>query len=268
MPSAEPGDHQAIETASSSVQQFTVIAEGHRHNTDPHRTAHAVQRHHRLPFRTHQQPHAAFCDIPDRSGRRRGERGEAGGMRLAHPAGGVDLIGKHNRAAEAAHQRAGGYLDGRQDVGRPIMARQSRVAHGPGDSYRGLAVVQQVEQERGLLDGVSALRHHSPGSSRPDAFADQRGQFDDIADGQRRAGNPSYVVDLDVYACRGKAGHRREELVPAQCGDRTEGLAWLPRHRDRAAKGENLYAGGRGMRDGHKGILSMSGTGDGGGEPA
>ena len=97
------------------------------------------------------------------------------------------------------------------------MTRQGRVAHGPGDCDRRLAVVEQVEQEDGLFDGVGSLRHHGARSAGAGRLADQPG---DIGDLQRRTGNLAHLMDLDAGSGRGQAGHRCQELLAAQRGDR------------------------------------------------
>jgi hypothetical protein len=56
----------------------------------------------------------------------------------------VNLIGEYHDAADPPARRAGGYLDGGEDVGRAVVTGQCRVAHGPGDGHWRLAVVPCV----------------------------------------------------------------------------------------------------------------------------
>jgi len=121
----------------------------------------------------------------------------------------VDLVGEHYDAADPAAHRAGGHLNRGQDVGRAVMACQGRVAHGPGDRDRSLAIVGQVEQEGGLLDGVGSLRDYRPSGAGADEPAAQPGQLDDISDLQRRAGNQPHIMDLEIGSGLRETGHRR-----------------------------------------------------------
>jgi hypothetical protein len=103
--------------------------------------------------------------------------------------------------------------------------------------------VQQVEQERGLLDGVRALDHHGPGRPRRELPADRGGQLDDVVDGQRGAGQLAELAHLDPGAGAVEPGHRVEQLPPGQHRAR--------RHGDGAAEGEHRDPGGGSRRDSH-----------------
>ena len=54
-------------------------------------------------------------------------------MSLADPTGGVDLVGEDDQASLLAGHRAGGDLEGGEDVGGSIGSRKGGIAHGTGN---------------------------------------------------------------------------------------------------------------------------------------
>jgi hypothetical protein len=76
---------------------------------------------------------------------------------LAHEASGVNLVVEDNEGPETCGQWGGGDLDRGQQVGWAVWSGQRGIAHGTGDDDRPIIAHEQVQSERRLLDGVSAL---------------------------------------------------------------------------------------------------------------
>jgi hypothetical protein len=160
----------------------------------------------------------------------------------------VDLVAEHHQGAQVPQHRAGRGPHRGQHVGRAVRAGQAGMAHRPGHHDRLGAGVQQVEQVRGLLDGVGALDHHGPGRPGREPFPDRGGQLGHVADGQGGAGHLPEIVHLDVGVVQ--PGHRVEQLARGQGGNRPGGPG--RGHRYRAAEGEHRDPGA-GRRGDHSG---------------
>jgi hypothetical protein len=164
----------------------------------------------------------------------------------------VDLVSEDDDAAQAAQDRAGRRLQGREDVGRAVGAGHGRVAHRSRHHDGFFTGVQQVEQVRGLLDRVRALGYHRSGGR---LLRDRGGKLSDVADSQGRAGYLPEVVDVDCGAAACQPWHRFQQLLPGQRRGDAAGVAGLPGHGDGAPEGEQRDAAGRSVCGGHPFVL-------------
>jgi hypothetical protein len=239
---AERGDDEPVHPIREAFDGRAVIVQDHGDQADP-LGLRGRRREDRAALAPVQQPDAAFDQVAQRTAVGRLEGGRAGAVRLADAVRGVDLVGQHHQAALLAGLRAGGDLHRRQQVGRPVGARQRRVAHRAGDDERMGCGVQEIQQVGGFLDGVRALGdHHSvhsvhaaAGQPEPDGI----GQRGDVREGQRRTRYLPEVLDVDGDTGVGQAGHRGDELFGGQRGHHA---AFACRHRDRAARAEDDHA--------------------------
>ena len=176
----------------------------------------------------------AFDEVAQWSAVGGGEGPRAGGVRLADPGGGVDLVGEHDQAAEIAGLAARGDLDCCQQVGRPVRAGGGGIAHGTGDDNGLRQVMQQIEQIGGFLDRVGALNDDAPGRASQQSGMYSSGELGEVLEGQTGARLAAERDNVESEARVGQARYGIEKLPRGQCGrDATAGAGG---HGDGAAE--------------------------------
>jgi hypothetical protein len=103
------------------------------------------------------QTQPALLDAPERAELGRREGRERGGIGLADAAGGVQLAGEGDEHPEIAGVLRGGDQGRVEQVGGAVGARCGRGAHRAGEDDRRLAGVDEIAQERHLLERVGPV---------------------------------------------------------------------------------------------------------------
>ena len=98
----------------------------------------------------------------------------------------------------------------------PSGTGQGGVAHRAGEHDRHLAGVQQVGQERRLLDRVGALADHHPVRARRGLGPDRAHQVQHVVDGEGRAGHLPEIVHLEGDARPVQARDGSHQVSPGQ----------------------------------------------------
>ena len=240
MPGAERGHDQALHVFGKRVDEHVVIPERDRHQADPDLPAGDRAEERRPVAEPHRDIDLTLGDVTERPEARRDERCRAGGVRLRHPPGGMDLVVHDDHAAEPPCAAARRDPDRRQDVRRAVRSRQRRVAHGPGHDHRGIGGHQQVEQVGGLLDRVRALDHHHTGEAIARCGADRVRQAEQVAERQRGTGLVRHILDGQLHARVVQAGDRGQQIGRRQ--GRCHAFARPRLHGDGAAEGEHGHA--------------------------
>jgi hypothetical protein len=191
--------------------------------------------------------HRALVHAADRAERPGTEGVQGNGVGLAHAGGGVHLVVEHHQRSPVPGIGTRGHDGRRQQVRRSVGTCGRRRAHGAGHHQRLRAVPVQVEQVRGLLDGVRPLDHHDPVDAAVHHLAARPlPHGHDV--GRREPG-------AGLGPQRGD-GQRGDLVEPRDGGDEVGRLqrrghgtpAGRRRHRDRAAE----------RRDGHQSSADLS----------
>jgi hypothetical protein len=127
----------------------------------------------------------------------------------------VYLIVEHDHCAQTPGRLASRDLDGGQQVGRTVGARERGVAHSSGDHHRSVPVHQQVQYESGLLYRVSALRDDRPARPLVYSILDLRRELDEVVNRKLPTRNLA-ERDRRHLGNLGYLGHVRDQRLPGQ----------------------------------------------------
>src|SRR5919202_2059091 len=167
------------------------------------------------PRRAQNHPWNTLGDPADRPDRVRAEGCRVRGVRLAHEPRRVDLVVQDDHPAETPCSVARRDLDRGQQVGRTIGTGKGGVAHRTRDHYGGVAIHQQIEDKRGLLYGVGALRDDRTARAFIYAVRDLRRELGEITH-RNLAGRGLPKRGGRYLGSLGYLGHVRNQRLPGQ----------------------------------------------------
>ncbi|SPD64646.1 protein of unknown function [Cupriavidus taiwanensis] len=207
------------------------------------------------PCRQAVEQRAAFHHVAERA-ERRAEGLGLEGVGLGNVAAGVDLVVQHRQRALALGRRVGGDQHGVIEVQRAVGTQCGARAHRADHHHRLVALQRQVEEIRGFLDGVGAVRDHDAVDVRLlEQFRHALGQLEQAFIVEALRADLEDLLALDVGDL-GYFRHRGDDLVDRDHG----GLVGGGVGRRRAGAGN----GAAGANDDDVG-LARFGRGSGGG---
>jgi hypothetical protein len=210
---AHAGHDQPVNPVADPGQHLALISQADQHEPDLVAGVRPGQRDGEAAAGGRGEPGPFLDQLAERAAVGGGEGAQAGGVGLADPRGRVDLVGQHDQNAPVACLRRDRGADGGEQVRGPVVPGLGGVPHGAGDYERLRAVVPEVKQVRGFLDRVGALGDdHSIDAGRVGARG-RSVQLADIVEGQRGAGQPPDVDDLDVRRHLRQAGDGGHEVA-------------------------------------------------------